>query len=297
MKLTKYFMLAGAALLLSACSNSEDWNTDGGVTVEMLNTEMTVKENIGTFLVPLKLTGTTNGPVQVKVDVKEYSENPAKEDVNYIVTSKTVVFPTDSANVSIEMVAVNDMDINTNRMFVVTITSVEGGSIGTNASTTITIKDDDSMFYEAIQGAWLLTGSGFFDGSPVSNTISITGIADEDDPNYEKTLYLSGWGGQNGLVVEAEYSQDPDTQEVTLYIPYDQVMGQLNFSGLGVCDVVLYGVSGDYLNDEGGAYITVSPDLQTMTFDPDEVFYYGVVSNGEYLGGWNGVENMSMVRK
>ena len=290
-------MLAGAALLLTACSDSDDWNTQSGVSVEMANTAMTVKENVGIFTVPLKLTGKTNGPVKVKVDVAEYSENPAKEDVNYLVTSKTVTFPTDSASVSIEMVTVNDMDINANRMFVVTITNVDGASIGSNASTTITIKDDDSVFYEAIQGAWQLTGTGFFDGSSVSNTISIYGIADEDDPNYEKTLFLSGWGNQSGLVAQAEYSQDPTTFEVTIYIPYDQVLGQLNFSGLGVCDVVLYGVSGDYLNDEGGAYITVTPDLQTMIFDPDEVFYYGVVSNGEYMGGWNGVENMKMERK
>lgn len=297
MKLTKYFVLAGAALLLSACSNGDDWNTDGGVTVEMANQTMTVKENIGTFLVPLKLTGKTNGPVQVTVDVAEYSESPAKEDVNYIVTSKTVTFPTDSAKVSIECVAVNDMEINDNRMFIVTITNVQGASIGAETSTVVTIKDDDSMFYEAIQGAWTLTGTGFFDGSPVTNTISIYGIEDEDDPNYEKTLYMAGWGNQNGLIAEAEYSQDPTTKQITLYVPYDQVLGQLNFSGLGVCDVVLYGVSGDYLNDEGGAYVTVSEDLRSMTFDPDEVFYYGVVSNGEYMGGWNGVENMAMERK
>ena len=297
MKLTKYLALAGAALLLTACSDSDSLNTSSGVSVEMEKATMTVKENIGIFNVPLKLTGKTNGMVKVKVDVAEYSENPAKEDVNYIVTSKTLTFPTDSATVSVEFVAVNDMDVNDNRLFVVTITNVEGGSIGENASTIVTIKDDDSMFYEAIQGAWSFTGTGFFDGSPVSNTISIFGVEDEEDPNYEKVLYMSGWGNQNGLVVEAEYSQDPTTKQITLYVPFDQVMGQLNFSGLGVCDVVLFGVSGDYLNDEGGAYLTVSDDLRTITFDPDEVFYYGVLSNGEYMGGWNGVENMSMERK
>lgn len=292
MKLTKYFILAGAALLLTACSNDDEVNTASGVTVEMGTATLKVKENAPQFYVPLKLTGKTNGEVKVHVQVSEYSENPAKENVHYYLTSATVTFPTDSAQVALEFLPVNDMEVNEDRAFMVTITSVEGASIGTQNTTIVTIRDDDGLFYEAIQGQWTITGTGFFDGSSVTNTWDIKGIEDEDDPNYEKLLTIAGWGGRPELQCEAQYMFDVDTETITIYIPFDQVLGQLNFSGLGVCDVVLYGVDGDYLADEGGAYVTVSADLRTLTFDPAEVFYYGVVSNGEYMGGWNGIENL-----
>ena len=54
MKLTKYLMLACSALLVTACSNDDDWNTDGNVTVEMKNATMKVKENAGMFYVPVE---------------------------------------------------------------------------------------------------------------------------------------------------------------------------------------------------------------------------------------------------
>lgn len=294
MKLTKYLMIAGAAFLLTACS-SDDWNTSGNVTVEMAQATMTVKENANIFKVPLKLQGKTNGPVKVEVSVAEYSESPAKADIHYFLTSSSVVFPTDSANVGLEFVAVNDMEINSDRAFIVTITKVEGAKIGNQATTVVTIKDDDGLFYEAIQGNWTFSGVGFFDGAPIKDSWTIRGF-DEGDANYEKILEISGWGGQSGLVAEVEYNYDETNDVITLYFPFGQTLGQLNFSGLGACDVVLYGVLDGYLNDEGGAYAVVSSDLRTINFDPNEIFYYGVEQNGEYLGGWDGVEEMIVTR-
>lgn len=294
MKLTKYLLLAGAALLMTACS-SDDWNTSGGVTVEMANATMKMKENAASFNVPLKLTGKTNGPVKVEVAVAEYSENPAKENVHYLLTSYSVVFPTDSANVALEFIPVNDMDVNEDRMFTVTIVKAEGANIGSQATTTVTIRDDDGLFYEAIQGVWTMNSLGFFDDAPYSDAMTISGV-DEEDPDYEKILYFAGWGGQNGLVAEVEYQYDTTTNEILLYFPYGQTLGQLNFTGLGACDVVLYGVEGNYLVDDGGAWATVDPNLRTIYFDESVTFYYGVVSNGEYLGGWDGAYDISMTR-
>lgn len=287
-------MMAGAAVLLTACS-SDEWNTDSGVTVEMANATMKVKENAGKFYVPLKLTGTTNGPVKVSVAVSEYTESPAKEDVHYILTSYSVVFPNDSADVKLEFVAVNDMDINDDRSFIVTITNVEGATLGAQTTTEVTIRDDDGIVYEAIQGEWKWNCMNYFDDVAESYTMNLLGV-NEGEADYEKVLHISGFGGQSALGCEMEYEYDEGTKEVFLYLPFGQVLGQLNFTGLGVCDVVVFGVSGGYLVEDGGAYATVSSDLRTITFDEGTSLIYYVMQNGQGMGAWDGCYDIIMTR-
>lgn len=293
MKFAKYLLVACLGLIFAACSN-DDWNTDGNVSVEMANATIRTKENIGTFYVPLKVNGTTNGPIQVTVDVQEYSASPAVEDVNYLITSKTVVIPTDTAQVSIEILAVNDMELNDDRMFIVSIVKAEGATIGAQNTTTVTIRDDDGLFYEAIQGDWTWSDYEYYDQADEQYTMKVSGV-DEESSDYEKILYFAGWGGVSSLVGKVEYSIDANN-EITLYIPYGQVLGQLNFTGLGVCDVVLYGVEGGYLVDDGGFYGTVSPDLKSVTFEPNlDVIYY-VEQGGEGLGAWSRFSEPAMNR-
>ncbi len=110
MKLTKYLLVACSALLFAACSDNDDWNTDGNVTVQFTSATVKAKENADLFYVPLEVTGKTNGPIRVTVDVAATTESPANEDEHYILTSKTVVIPNDSTEVSLEFAAVNDMD-------------------------------------------------------------------------------------------------------------------------------------------------------------------------------------------
>ena len=293
MKLTKYLMVAVSALLLTAC-NSDEFNTDGGVTVEMTYATMKVKENAGIFNVPLTLKVKTNGPVEVTVNVAEYSESPAKENVHYLVTSYTVVFPNDSASVGIEIAPTNDMEINDDRLFIVSISKVQGAQIGEQNSTVVTIRDDDGMFYEAIQGNWTMKEINWFDDSEESFTLNITGV-DEDDPNYEKTLYISGWGGFSGsnlMTVQAEYYEDPATGEITISIPYDQFMGTYG----GAYEVYFYGVVDGYLEDEGALVGTLSADLRTISFDPDDTVILYAAQNGQWVGGLDAYYNMQISR-
>ena len=128
-------MLACSALLVTACSNDDDWNTDGNVTVEMKNATMKVKENAGMFYVPVEVTGEANGPIRVTVDVTEASVSPAVEDEHYILTTKTLNIPAGETEVSLEFVPTNDMEINDDRVFTVTIVSVEGAKLGEIKST------------------------------------------------------------------------------------------------------------------------------------------------------------------
>ncbi len=52
MKYVKLFALAAGAFMLTACSDDNDFNSASDVTVEMAKSEITVKENAGTFNAP-----------------------------------------------------------------------------------------------------------------------------------------------------------------------------------------------------------------------------------------------------
>ena len=296
MKLTKYLLFACTAMLLASCGNDDDWNSDANVTVQMADATLKVKENSGMFYVPVEVTGEANGPVRVTVEVAEQGESPAVADKHYVLTSYSIVIPADESEISLEFTATNDMDINDDRTFTVTIVSAEGAKIGDQRTTEVTITDDDSLFYEALQGKWTMTCMNLFD--EIEETFSMTFVGvDEGKEGYEDVLYLSGFGGKSNLVAEVGYTCDEATNEITLEFPYGQILGQLNFSGLGVCDVVLMGVTEDgKVTTAGSAVGTVGSDLRSITFDPADAFYCGVFAGGVYQGGWDGWESISLAR-
>lgn len=288
-------MFAGVAVLLTACSSKDDWNTDHTAFVEMTNATMKVKENAGLVKIPLTLTGTTNGPVQVTVSVSEVGEYPAVESENFLLTSNTVVFPNDSAQVGIEVYLINDMDVNENRTFALTITKVEGASIGNQTTTEVIIVDDEGMPYEAIQGSWTFSDENYFDEVQESFSVSITGVSD-DDPGYESVLYISGMLGFNNLTAEAKFKEDENGQ-VTVAIMYGITTGQLNFTGLGVSDVVTMGVDDEgYLVTTGSMVGYADQDLLTITYDQYDMLMFGVFQNNEYLGLFDGVLSVVLSR-
>lgn len=294
MKLTKYLMLGVAGFLFTSC-NSDEYNTAGDVTVEMEYATLSVKENRGIVNAPLVLKGKTNGPVVVTVDVTEVSSSPAQENVHYLLTSNTVVFPNDSAQVGIEFSLVNDMEINEDRAFIIQIVKAEGAKIGTQNTTEVTIRDDDGLFYEALQGEWTMNEMNWFDESPESFKLTITGV-DEGEDGYEKTLYISGWSGFTGanlLTVTAEYYYDMASNEITIELPYDQMIGTYG----GQYEIYLYGVSPDgYLMDEGALVGTVSSDLRTIEFYPDDTIILYAWTGSSWAGGLDAYYEMKMTR-
>ena len=193
MKLTKYLLLACSALFVTACSNDEDWNSASDVTVQMAESSMSVFENVDLFYVPVEVVGKANGPVRVTIDVTETSSSPAVSDKNYIITSKTVVIPAGKTEVNIEIAATNDFDFNDDRQFTISIASAEGAKIGAQAVTDITIADDEHVPYQSVIGKWTLSDINYFDGQAESYSVTIKGVS-ESSPNYNRKLYLSGFG-------------------------------------------------------------------------------------------------------
>lgn len=195
MKYIKLFMLLAVVSVFVACSSDDDYNTNE-TTVSFASDAITTKESAGIINIPIMVTGLRNGSVNVTVKAEEVGANPAKEDVNYLITSKNINLNADdaeSATMNVEVKMVDDNEINENRTFKLTIVSVNGAQLGANASTTITIRDNDAAFYEKFFGKWKLSGTltNFGGSSPINQDVTISGETDEDAPNYEKLLTMT----------------------------------------------------------------------------------------------------------
>lgn len=284
MKYIKLFMLMAAVTLLGACSSDDDsWNSAADVTVGMQSQTMTVNEGKGLFNVPIEVKGETDGNVFVTVEVKEVGENPAKEDVNYYVTDKTISISDGTGNVEIE--TVDDDDINDPRTFQVTIVDAKGAKISENASTTISLKDNDAEFYSKLQGKWKMSYEE--DSQAKSWNVTIIGATDENDPDYNKYLYVSGMMGDPSTIAILTYNFDPVTK--TGYVAFDNLGGaykmadNLNF-GSFKGSVVPFSIDGDKLSTKPivGKW---SEDFKTVTFDENGALYGAVFNGDKYMGG------------
>lgn len=296
MKYFKILAFAFSALVMTACSDDDKFNSVAGVTVEMGESEITVKENAGIFSVPVKVTGDANGPVKITVKVEATGINPALpfEDNNgtwsghYIVTSETVNIPADDKTAKIEVSTVDDLEENEDRTFVVTIVSAEGATIGNVASTIVTIKDNDSVPYEKVQGAWKFNFIDL-DGKPATWNVNILGYSEEES-EYGKILDLEGLI-ISGTYLTLHFYNDEATNEswVEMHLPepivlYDAENYVWVINGMSLAEGVIRG--------------TFSEDLQTISFDPESmmVFYVAAPDFSSWLGIYDTASEISMTR-
>lgn len=273
MKYLKILALALGAFVMTSCSNDDKVNSTSGVTVEMGESEITVKENAGAFSVPVKVTGDPNGPVRIKVKVEASGNNPAlpfeerdgKWSGNFIVTSETLNIPADEKVANIEISTVDDLEENADRTFIITIESAEGATIGNVASTIVTLKDNDSVPYEKVQGAWKFNYTDA-SGNSAAWSVNILGY-DEGEEEYGNILDLEG------LIVSRTY--------LTLYFYNDEATGESWVEMVLPEPIALYDAD-HYVWALKGLSLaqsivkgTFSEDLQTISFDPeDEVVFY-----------------------
>jgi hypothetical protein len=287
MKIYKLLIMAVAVLGFTACSDDDDFNTASGVTVSMESSTMTVRESRGLFKVPVVVTGDANGPIKVTVKVEEVGENPAMENVHYIVTQETVNIPDTEKSVGIEIKTVDNTEENDPREFKVTIVSAQGAEIGSDASTLITIKDDDADPYVKLIGTWNFTC--LVKGKTETSYTLTMEAPDPDDSYYGKELYATGLLGYYYMYIPFSYKGDEDTGEFTLSIALDEFMCDytLNFGSFtGVL------ISGSL--DENNNYITsgnipcaVNDDFTEITCDPND---YLMMLVYEYSGGVQGLK-------
>lgn len=296
MKYIKLFMLLAVVAFMGSCSDDdESWNSKSGVTVSMENESMRFKESVGIVKVPIKVEGEANGPVSVTVEVKETGSNPAKENVNYYITTKTIKISDNTGNVELE--CVDDDKINDDRTFEISIVSAKGATVGSNATTAVTLRDNDTEFYEKLQGSWVMNCT--FNDAPTKWDVKIVGATDENDKDYNKVLYITGMLGYQWTNAKLSYDYDKATGKGSVAFDY---LGQynfaegVNFTGLGVCNVRLYSVAGNQLSEDP-IYGTWSADFKNITFD-EGTLYGGVFDSSDaHKGGWFEISNITMTKK
>lgn len=192
-------MLLAFVSVFAACSD-DDYNTNGDTTVSFAKATLTTKESAGLIEIPVNVEGARNGDVSFVVKAEEVGDSPAKEDENYYITSKKINLKADtltSNSVNVELNIVDDDVLNDDRTFKLTIASVNGGKVGENSSILITIRDNESSYFEQFFGTWTVTGMQYHgqaqDGTmqpdtEFSSDITISGPIDETNANYDKLL-------------------------------------------------------------------------------------------------------------
>lgn len=302
MKYLKLFMLFAVAAVFTACSDNDDenWNSNSA-TVTMAQGAMTVSEAKGLFNVPVAVSGERNANVQVTVAVAAADVNPATEDVDYLITTKTINISPDQTVGNIQIKSVDNEDINENRKFTLTIVDVKGATLGDVKSTEVTLKDNDALFYEKFAGQWKMNTVNNT-GAPQNWDVTVY-TAEEGDPDYENFIYVSGMMGYDWTLATLKYNYDKATNKVTLtvvtgfsdVIPFAE---DVNFGLGGLNDVYLVSMIGGKLTT---APITaeVSADFKTVTFNPEEGLVGGITDkNANYLGYvWFRAFNIVMNKK
>ena len=186
MKYIKLLAFLLGAVALTSCLEKDkkpDYNTNPDIKVFMAKEEVTYKENQGIVKVPVALSGETNGYVTVECTVKEYSENPAMEDVHYILTSKSLTFDVAEKEGSFELKLIDDDEPSeTPRQFIITLVSAQGATVGAPKETIVIIKDNDSNPYERLAGEWNVPCYNW-NGSSQNVKIKIA-TPEDDDPDF-----------------------------------------------------------------------------------------------------------------
>lgn len=218
MKYIKLFMLMVAAILFTACSDEETYNTDATTAVEFEKTTMTVKENEGLIKLPVKITGKRNGMIRLTIKaegVDGSSEAPsyvaAKESANgsegdYSITTKTLVVKTDTITsevMNFEMKVLDDKIMNSDRKVRFTL-SVEGAKLGAKNTLDVKIENDERTVYDLLAGDWVMSYSEVQfdkDNKPLMNEdgslvvkdytsdVTLSVIADDDSPLRGKQVF------------------------------------------------------------------------------------------------------------
>jgi len=295
MKLNKlaYMLCLAMAIGSASCSTDKAWEQDtnsaAGTKVEFSAAEFSVKENKGIVQIPVVCSGDQNGRVSITVAVEPVTETgaeAAEENVNYVMTSKTINIDAEEQASWVEISTVDDDEINEPRKFKITITGAKGATIGDNSTCVVTLKDNDAEFYEKLQGKWTMTSTSAA-GAEQKWNVTIEGY-DEGEEGYNETLYVVGLMGYNWVVMEMEYHFDAVTKTGYLTIPFGtESASGVTFTGLGECDVMLVGAGdGGYYYPSGSTTANWSEDFNTITFDSQYGIGGLVVQNSEAMGWW-----------
>lgn len=307
-RLTCFFV---ALCAMVSCSDETNLNT-GDAKVAFAETEYSIKENKGLFYIPINVIGEQNGPVELTVSVSSDDPN-CKEDVNFLITSKTITINAKKKTASIEIKAIDDRKINDDRKFTLHIESAKGASISsTNGTTNVTIADNDNIPYERMAGTWtvsainLLTESG---AEPISWDMNLN-IVVEDNPEYGSLITATPWAVFDGSIpvfdeegTTLQHTMTFHHNETTGKTTVDMKMGSIMANNLdfgkgqdgtdlssGSVRSATMGISG--LNYSATITGVVNSDFNEITFsNPIYLIVYSTAGNPYmYYGGFDNIK-------
>ena len=291
MKLNKLFystLIVAASATLFSCKHEiaqidtkVPVNSKSGVTVTFDEDAVAYKESKGVVRVPISAEGEMNGYAVVTLKITETGSNPAKEGTDFIVTSKTINVSPEKQTADVEITLVDNDEMNEPKTFNLEITSVQGANVGAVSTCTFSIRDNDSEFYEKLQGKWTLTGNGD------ATNVTIYGATDEEDPEYNKVLWIVGVEGYDWVFMQVDYYFDMTTKTGHLEIPFGTLVAEdVNFGLGGYNDVYVLGRSSAGATTKGSVSGTWSADFKKIDFDTSTyVIDLGIFNkDGSYTG-------------
>lgn len=220
MKLNKIFAIALVALTATACSDDDDLNTASDVTVQMASATMEARENSNFINVPIEVIGESNGEIIVYIETSPTGDDPAVVDENYVVTSERILIPAGVTSASVEICPVDNDEENETRTFNVTIVRVDGAKIGSQATTTVGLRDNDSDPYEKMAGTWTMKCNTVFSsgtGGPFTVTME-TPDPETEAEYYGHELYAFGLKSYDFIYVTLNYDYNELTETTTMSI-------------------------------------------------------------------------------
>jgi len=298
MKYIKICMLFVAALLMASCSDDDESINSNSTTIGFANETIVVKENVGFFNVPINIEGARNGDIKLTVEASASGANGAVEDVNYMITDKTLSLLNDtttSETLNIQIKTIDDQEINENREFKLKITSAEGGQLQ-RSEVTVVLRDNDAAFFEKFFGKWTITFTDH-EGVEQKKTMTISGPTDEEDPDYDNILTATCPSMFNvGVALNCEwhfrYTFDSTTKKGTLGFMLGETIAtySTSYAWVWACDdgvnYTFDDITTEWSLDANDKFPT------TITWQPEQYMYL-LMTNGF----WDTVEKISITKQ
>ena len=260
MKSTKILLAAFASLLLVASCEKTNGPT-GTAAVGFKSAEIETGLGAEYIYIPLSVAGdATAYPCTVNIEVKEYSGSfAAKEDVDYIITSKDIVVASAESKPSIEIRILNPEDADELRFAL----DIKGASVSSEMVASTLIRCAKSEL-DRVCGTYSVVGTS--DGAAYSEKWKIS--------NDNGAILISGiYGETDGLVGTYEDGV------VSFELGGKNVIGAYNFTGLGVAYVApafgYEGSDGKFKVASGTLVGKVSEDFKSIVWQFEEP--YGLI--------------------
>lgn len=302
MKQLKYLAMAALMVGFAACSDDDEVMNSATATVEFESSAVTYNENFGIVQVPLQVTGELNGSIRATFSVEPLQG--AVENEHYVVTTNQIIIPSSlDGTFACELHLLDDgVNENDNRAVRITLESVEGATVGNNASCMVTIADVDYLPYYKLLGDYVLTAVSAIDGQEVSFAVNLSDGASQADKvaNAERRYVATGFDavfGITGETWEIEYNKAAESVSIVPADPYiTEDMGLSDGTNTFTASIIPMTLTGGYSTYLNGTW---NETFDTITFDPQGGLV-GVglflAATGEYAGAQSAYANVVLTK-